>query len=236
MEALHYGRVAATGWLFLLVLLASLWATGADEWHAILAFLSSNRASLALGAAAAVAALGGPPAVGILLDRLAALILFLVRGNMWYLQFNERFGELLGPSDAGSDPISPSGAFHCFFYTHADTRLIDWMRRRTTQVYGSLTATLAIVFAVLTAWLLDSLSIAVTAVSVLLVLALLTYAVLVTRAISETGRAWVATIGRRAVAEYSEGSRAPKDGDPATRGGEGGVAEPTDPRSRSSDG
>lgn len=225
MEALHYGRVAATGWLFLLVLLASLWATDAEAWYAILTILSSDRVSLALAAAAAVAGLGGPPAVGILLDRLAALILFLVRGNMWNLPFNEQFGGLLASSGTGGDAISPSGAFHCFFYTHADSRLIDWMRRRTTQVYGSLTAALAVLLALLSAWLLDSFSIGVTVVSVLIVLALLTYAVLVTRAISETGKAWVSTIGRRAVAEYEQGSRGTVD-DTGTRGGEAGGAAP----------
>lgn len=205
MEKLHYGRVAATGWLFVLVLIASLGASESPAWGQIWDLLLSEKSTVALAVATAVAGLGGPPALGILLDRLAALILVFAKANMWYLPFNKQFGDLLRSVDLLEDEVNPSGAFHIFFYTHADSRLIDWMRRRTTQVYGSVTAAMAMILSLLSAWSIGAFSAAVAIGCLLIVVALVAYSILITKAISDAGQAWVSTIGKAVIYEYSQG-------------------------------
>jgi hypothetical protein len=204
LEKLHYGRVAATGWLFLIGLVASLWATGSVSWETIQGVLATDRGSLVLAIATAIAGLGGPPALGLLLDRLAALILISMKANMWYLPFNDRFGENLRSEVNSIGDVESAGAFQSFFYSYADSRLIDWMRRRTTQVYGSVTAAMALMSSLFTAWFLGALSPTVSVVSLLLIAGLVAYSVLVTKAISETGRAWVSTIGKVVIGEYRQ--------------------------------
>ncbi len=205
MEKLHYGRVVAAGWLFVLVVAATLWASDSPQWNYLGVLLSSGQPTTLLAVITAIAGLGGPPAVGLLLDRLAALVLLGVRRNPWNLPFNEAFGKMLAREVELEGPISSSGAFQAFFYTYADSRLIDWMRRRTTYAYGSLISAMAIIAGLIVSLLIFSaFSLVVGFISLLLVVALIIYTRIVTNGIGETGQAWVSTIGRVAVKQYNE--------------------------------
>ena len=205
MEKLHYGRVVAAGWLFVLVVAATLWDSGSQEWRNLGTLLSSRKPTTLLAIITAIAGLGGPPAVGLLLDRLAALALLAARRSMWNLSFNETFGKMLAKEIELKEPISSSGAFQVFFYTYADSRLIDWMRRRTTYAYGSLTSAMAIVAGLIVAlFVFRAFSLAMCFISLCLVIALLIYTRIVTNGIGEAGQAWVSTIGRIALRQYNE--------------------------------
>lgn len=206
MEKLHYGRVVAAGWLFVLVVAATLWDSDSQEWRNLGALLSSGKPTTLLAIITAIAGLGGPPAVGLLLDRLAALAFLAARRSMWNLPFNEAFGNMLASREIELEgPISSSGAFQAFFYTYADSRLIDWMRRRTTYAYGSLTSAMAIVAGLIVSlFVFRAFSLAVCSISLCLVIALLIYTRIVTNGLGETGQAWVSTIGRIALKQYSE--------------------------------
>jgi hypothetical protein len=216
MERLHYGRIVSAGWILLFVVATSLWARDDPQWHRIVGVLLSDKATSTLAVIAALAGFGGPLAVGVVLDRLSALLLAGIGRQMWTLGFNRTFADLL--SGAGTTAFRPelaqlpaAGAFHAFFYSYADSRLIDWMRRRTTQVYASLTSTMAIAIAlVLTQAVFHSFSFPVAAVCLVLMALLLTYARYVTRAIEETGTAWVLTLGRKLAEDFRSG-REPAD-------------------------
>jgi hypothetical protein len=209
MDKLHYGRVAAAGWLFVLVLAATLWASDSPDWQNLKALVLSDEPTAILAIVTAIAGLGGPPAVGLILDRLAALAFLAARRSMWNLRFNREFREILVNEVELNESISSPGAFHVFFYTYADSRLIDWMRRRTTYAYGSVISSMAVISGIGVAlFAFDSFSLGVSLVSLAIVAALFVYAYIVTRGISETGQAWVSTIGRLTVKQFKDGLRA----------------------------
>ena len=214
MDKLHYGRVVAAGWLFVLVVVATLWASDSPQWQEFKTLVSSDGKSTAiLAIVTAIAGLGGPPAVGVILDRLAALALLTARRSMWNLRFNEEFRQILVGEAGLKDYISSPGAFHTFFYTYADSRLIDWMRRRTTSAYGSVVSSMAIILGLIVTQLaFKAYSFGVMLFSLIVIAALLVYTYIVTRGMSETGQAWVSTMGRLAVKQFKEDLRAaPED-------------------------
>jgi len=123
---------------------------------------------------------------------------------MWTLKFNDEFRRVLENAEVKGFVSSP-GAFHAFFYTYADSRLIDWMRRRTTYSYGSVISSMAIVLGLATAFFgFGAFSLAVLAISLAIVASLIIYTYIVTRGISETGQAWVSTIGKLMVKQFTE--------------------------------
>ena len=208
MDKLHYGRVVAAGWLFVLTVVATLWASDSPQWQYLSALALSGKPTALLAIVTAIAGLGGPPAVGLILDRLAALVLIFTGRSMWTLKFNDEFRKVLEGAEV-EGVISSPGAFHAFFYTYADSRLIDWMRRRTTYSYGSVISSMAIILGLGTAFFgFGAFSVAVLITSLVVVVSLISYTYIVTRGISETGQAWVSTIGKLTVKQFTEALRA----------------------------
>lgn len=153
METIIFSRIAMAGWIFLAVLVGSLWSTNSTAWQVLLGLLQPREnSSLVLGLAGLIIGIGAPPALGFLIERVVTIILISLKRSITVyprvagfkdtlrLSLNEQF-------NAVSKNVTGPATFHVFFYTSADKELLNWARRRLAQVYASATGVIAILSA-----------------------------------------------------------------------------------------
>lgn len=209
MEPLYYTRIAMAGWVFMAVVLISLWASNSEYWIGLVQLLreKNDNGAGALLAFGAVVGIGAPPALGFLLEKLAATLMRAAGRSMAVYGCAEvlrsSLATLLPKSEVLHQKEAASPVLQVFFYTFADSKFIEWARRRTTQTYASLTSALAVlsglllvnfVFRVIS-WPVELIAVAIAAV---LVLHGIRESLTQEQAIS----AWVNTIGLKVAREF----------------------------------
>jgi hypothetical protein len=119
--------------------------------------------SLLVAVVGALVVFAGAPALGFFLERVVAVLLWARESNMWHYSSASDMRRLV--SDALKDNQKRAQAkallschhyagatFQVFFYTFATDPLLDWARRRRTQMYACYTAVLSIWSAIAVAW------------------------------------------------------------------------------------
>lgn len=211
MDPQYYTRIAMAGWVFLAVILATLWGSGSPQWDTLLQLLQQKEISGAVALFGAIVGIGAPPAFGFLLERIATMMLWVFRrtSNMWHYTSMAKFRDHLASAMKDQNIHSPVGTdgalFHIFFYTHADEKVIDWARRRRTAQYASLTSALAIVFGLLLSFLLfRAFSWSVALSSLLLAAILLAHARRENNIHQQAIAAWINTMGVRVSKDFAK--------------------------------
>lgn len=150
MDSIILSRIAMTGWIFLVVFIGSLWSAHSEAWQTVLGFLHEKDTSyLAIAVVGALVGIGGPPALGFLMERVVTLFLVTANRNMTGYPGVKNFKELLAARAPAAnatitEKLAGEGCFHVYFYTHAHANLQNWSRRRLAQVYASATGVLAV--------------------------------------------------------------------------------------------
>jgi hypothetical protein len=148
MDTIIFSRIAMAGWIFLAVLVGSIWSTNSAAWQGLLALLQNkDSSSLALGVAGVIVGIGAPPALGFLLERAVTLLLIWLKRSPTVYPKVVNFKDRLPASfKAACANATGPAAFHITFYNSADKELQNWARRRLAQVYASAIGAAAIVF------------------------------------------------------------------------------------------
>lgn len=197
MDPIYYVRVASAGWIVVAVVMTSLWAADADQWRLLAGITQTSQAGVALALLAAVAGVGAPPVVGIVLERLVKILLLSLRRDLWNYTFIDEFHGIykrIRPSD--SEVVSPGGIFHVALYSMAEPSFVAWLRRRISHQFSSVTSALAILVGLAIAGLVFSaFATSVIVVSLVLVFGLVSYAEIEHRVVSEAGHAWTRSLG-----------------------------------------
>jgi hypothetical protein len=206
MDPIYYIRVASAGWVFLAVVLASLWSSQAPAWQSLTILAKSGQASIAVALLAAVAGVGAPPALGMLLERITRLLLLVIRWDLWQYSFLEDFYEMYKRTlvEEPSSKTTPGGIFHVFLYSAGPDQFVDWLRRRIAHLVSSVTSALAILVGLLTAIIcFHAFSWAALVVCIIIAAALLCYAVVEHRVVLAAGSSWVASLGYRVLQDHA---------------------------------
>ena len=119
MDSFLSARVAMSGWLFLAVIITSLWATNSPEWVKLLELVKSSNGTVTLALFGAIVGVGGPPALGFIFERIISVCLFSLERNSWNYpvvrDFRKEFSETLKVQPEFYHPVSDGGIFHTFF-------------------------------------------------------------------------------------------------------------------------
>jgi len=206
LDPIYYIRVASAGWVFLAVVLASLWSSQAPTWQSLSELAKSGQASIAGAVIAAVAGIGAPPALGMLFERVTRLLLLVVRWDLWQYPFLNDFYGMYQRTLMDEPPTktTPGGIFHVFLYSAGPDQFVDWLRRRIAHLVSSVTSALAILVGLLVAGIsLHAFSWSVFAVSAIIIVALLCYAGVEHRVVLAAGSSWVASLGHLVIQEHA---------------------------------
>jgi len=149
MDPHHYSRIAMAGWVLAAVLLGSAYELHAPDWVKLYNLTVKGNATFGLALLGIVVGVGAPPAVGFLLERIASMLLMIFKRNLWLYKSVKTFGDQPVDDSEGNTGSRKStqgaAAFHMAFYTFAGSEVLEWARRRRTNMYGSWTSFLAIV-------------------------------------------------------------------------------------------
>lgn len=207
MDPLYYTRIAMAGWIFMAVVLGSLWSINSPLWIELVQLTQKDTGTITVVIFGAIIGIGAPPALGFLLERLSSMILSLLKANMWNYPSTVIFGKAFDEVFEEEKVInkkSGAAAFHVFFYTFADSKLLNWARRRRTQMYASLTSALSIVFALFfSIFVLNALSWFVLTVSIIVIVGLTVHSIRERTIHEQTITMWVNTFGAKALNEFS---------------------------------
>lgn len=183
MTPKYYMRIAMAGWLFVAVVLASLWSNDANAVQTLRDQLAGADDKLIAAVVAAIVGLGAPPLLGFLLERIASLLLLCFKLNLWQYDAVTKYGETIGTSlnipeartrlgrglnmILGRDPRG--AAFHVIFYSEGNPEFVAWCQRRRTNMFASFTSTFAIGLGLIVSWWLGAVSSLVIGVSAFLI-------------------------------------------------------------------
>lgn len=143
MDPHYYTRVAMSGWVFLAVIIASLIDRDPARWNSIVNLLVGSSDHILGAVIAAGIGIGGAPTIGLIMERIASMILWIVGLNQWQYSNVRDFGARAQLSGLPVCREPGPASYHIFFYSMAPKELIEWVRRRRTQVYASLTSAIA---------------------------------------------------------------------------------------------
>jgi hypothetical protein len=205
MDPQYYTRIAMAGWMFVAVIIASMWASDSHAWKALIQVALSKDVNtvVPLTILGAVVGIGAPPAVGFLMEKLSSTMLWVLRWNMERYPCAEEL--ILAAQNPVRKDLTAAGVFHVLFYSYAPKELREWAHRRRTQMYAAINAAFAMVLGLVTALtVLNSRSYWVFAVSLATVFFLGVYAHREARIHKEAVEAWVALYKGKVWKRYSE--------------------------------
>ncbi|MCA9994208.1 MAG: hypothetical protein KDE56_00590 [Anaerolineales bacterium] len=208
MDPHYYTRIAMVGWVFTAVIIGSLWGSGNPQWANLVQLFQQQGSSFANVILGVIVGISAPPAIGFLLERVVSMILWFLKRNMWVYSstttFASSLANVLEKESIVFDRKSGAASFHVFFYTFADAKLLDWARRRRTQMYASLTSVLAIGLALLfAAFIFQAFSWSICLVCIIVAIILTLHAVREADIHEQVISAWVKTLGNAAIIKFT---------------------------------
>jgi hypothetical protein len=203
MDPIYYTRIAMAGWVFLAVILCSAWDSGSQFWKDMLQLSHSSASGLLLVFVGAIIGIGAPPALGFLFERIASMILWPFKRNMWQYSHVITFGKELTLNPKNKIRLLRPATFHIFFYTFANSNLLTWARRRRTQIFASLTSAIAIFSSLpITILIIDSFSFLVFFISIVLFAFLIIHTKIQSDIHMDAINTWVITFGQEHITEF----------------------------------
>ena len=158
METVHLSRAAMTGWIFAATLVSLMATSQCQAWlHLINNYsFAADKSAIVIAVYGAVVGIGGPPAVGFLLEKLASPIIYKWGYNMWNFPCALLLEPQIKPDWAEHTGMDAKRLSAALFYSelHGNRSLNlgieEFSRRRRNRAFADVAAILAIIIAMVT--------------------------------------------------------------------------------------
>ncbi|WGF90023.1 hypothetical protein [Marinivivus vitaminiproducens] len=148
-------RTTAAAWIALVFFLISICEIDYVLIYSILERIQNMSASVSvfIGVAGVVGGVYAPQSLGLLIDKVAYVIVIIMRRRLSAFPSVRYFGSCVKEKKIFKENVSDQGIFHIYFYRETNKNIEAWAHRRRTRAYLDVSIFLALSFGISVAYI-----------------------------------------------------------------------------------